>query len=155
VDSYPVDDSNSANTESTIKTYEIPTYFSSARGKTFDLRNVLDFRPYKEATATITNNLKEATDSPSATNTFNTQTTTFKPYPGQNFECNFTHYLGRKDVLTITPAGTFNIVEGVSGLVPRTPTYPSESLVVANIDVPPYPSLADNERGEVEKSDNS
>lgn len=155
VDSYPVDDAFNANNEVTINTYEIPTYYSSARGKTFDLRSVLDFRPYKTATANITSNLREATVSPAATNTFNAQTTGFKPYPGQNFECNFTHYLGRKDVLTITPAGTFMIVEGVSQLNPRAPKYPDESLAIANIDVPPFPSLTDNERAETERTDQS
>lgn len=146
VDSYNVDDSVSANTSLTIKTAEIPTYESSTLARRYDLRDTIDFRPYKEATAIITSNLRVATLNPTTTSAFDAQTTTFKPYPGQNFECNFTHYLGRKDVLTLTPAGEFVVVEGISSLTPRTPQYPSESLSIATIDVPPYPSLTDNER---------
>lgn len=146
VDSYPVDDGVSANTNATIATAEIPTFYSATLAKQFDLRDTIDFRPYKTATATITSNLRTASLSPATSNLFNAQTTTFKPYPGQNFECNFTHYLGRKDVLTITPAGGFVVVEGVAALNTRTPSYPSESLVIANIEVPPFPSLPDNER---------
>lgn len=155
VDSYPVDDTLTANNAATINTYEIPTYYSSARRKTFDLRNVLDFRPYKTATANVTSNLRTATVNPTTINTFNAQTTGFKPYPGENFECNFTHYLGRKDVLTVTPAGSFVVVEGVADLNPRSPKYPSESLSIADIDVPPYPSLPDNERVIARRNDGS
>jgi len=148
VDSYPVNDALTANVASTIKTYEIPTYFSSARAKTFDLRSVIDFRPYKTATANVTSNVAQATTSPAGSTTFNANTTGFNPYPGQNFECNFTHYLPRKDVLTVTPTGSFVVVEGVPSLSPRTPKYPTESLAIANIDVPAYPSLTDNERAD-------
>jgi PKD repeat protein len=156
VDSYPTDDTIGANTALSIKTAEIPTYFSSSQNRTYDLRDTIDFRPYKANTAAITSNLREATLNPAANSTnFDAQTTTFKPYPGQNFECNFTHYLGRKDVLTITPTGEFVIVEGVSSLNPRTPQYPSESLALASIDVPPYPSLTDNERPQFARNDYS
>lgn len=155
VDSYPINDTLSANDEVTINTYEVPTYYSSARAKTFDLRSVIDFRPYKTATANVTSNLRTATLNPAASAAFDPQTTGFKPFPGQNFECNFTHYLPRKDVLTITPAGVFMVVEGVSGLNPRTPKFPVESLAIANIDVPPYPSLTDNERALTLRTDQS
>lgn len=153
VDSYPISDAVNANTASTIKTAEIPSYFSSAQQRTYDLRDTLDFRPYKAATATVTSNLRVASLNPATTQNFDPQTTTFKPYPGQNFECNFTHYLGRKDVLTLTPGGEFVVVEGVASLTPRTPQYPTESLALANIDVPPYPSLPDNEQKEFGRPD--
>lgn len=153
VDSYPVNDSLTANTASTIKTREIPTFFSSSRDKTFDLRNTIDFRSFKTATANITNSVASATVNPAIGNAFNAATTGFVPYPGQNFECNFTHYLPRKDVLTITPAGQFVVVEGVPGLNPRTPKFPAESLAIANIDVPAFPSLTDNERADTGRTE--
>lgn len=146
VDSYPVDDNTNANVAVTINTFEIPNFYSSTRGKTFDLRSVIDFRPYKEATANITSNLRTASVNPGTTVDFNPATTTFKPYPGQNFECNFTHYLPRKDVLIISPTGTFTIVEGVSNINPRAPKQPDEALAFAVVDVPAYPSLTENER---------
>jgi hypothetical protein len=146
VDSYPVDDSFNANTSATIKTYEIPTYASSSQGKVYDLRDSIDFRPYRGATANVTTSIADATLNPGSNSNFQSQTTEVVPFPGQNFECNFTHYLGRKDVLTITPGGEFVVVEGVPSQNPRTPEYPSETVSVANIEVPPYPSLTDDQR---------
>ena len=153
VDSYPIDDSISANSLSTIGTYEVPTFYSSSQNKAYDLRDSIDFRPYRTATANVTSTLRLATLNPAATNTFDSKTTTFNPYPGQNFNCNFTHYLGRKDILTLTPAGDFEVVEGVASLTPRTPSYPAESLAIANMEVPPYPSLTDNEKVLTKRTD--
>lgn len=146
VDSYPIDDSTGYDANTKMRTYEIPSFYSSSQSKTFDLRDSIDFRPYKAATATVTDDIRQATIAPSYTTTFNANTTAYKPYPGQNFELNYTHYLGRKDVMTITPAGVFEIVEGVSSLTPRTPTIDTDSLSIANINVPPYPSLSDLEK---------
>lgn len=157
VDSYPVDDSITADTAATIATSEIPAFYSVAQSKRFDLRDSIDFRPYKAATANTDpaarSNIKLCTLSPATTNTFNPLTTTFKPYPGQNFECDFTHYLGRRDAIVITPAGEFRVVEGSSSIAPRSPQPPVETLTVATIEVPPYPSLPDNERKFYNRSD--
>lgn len=145
VDSYPVDDTIGADANTTIKTAEIQSFYSTSQGKPYNLRDCIDFRPYKVATANIGNQIGNATLNPSATNAFNSVTTQFTPYPGENFQCNFTNYIGRKDVLTLTPDGTFVIVEGGPSTAPRTPTYPSDSLAIANINVPPYPTLPANE----------
>ena len=48
VDLYPVDDSTESAT--TIKTYEIPKYKSPTTGKTYELRDSVDFRPMKANT---------------------------------------------------------------------------------------------------------
>ena len=146
IDSYPVDDSVSADLLTKVRTTEIPTYRSTNLGKEFDLRDAVDFRPYKSATATITQSVSSATVNPPTTNSFDALTTTFNPYPGSNFECNFTHFLPRKDLLVLNPTGTFSIVEGVPSLTPKTPVYSQDSLILASIDVPAYPSLADTQR---------
>ncbi len=157
IDSYPIDDSIAANSAATITTSEVPVFYSVAQSKRFDLRDSIDFRPYKAATANTDpaarSNIKLCTLSPATTNSFNPLTTTFKPYPGQNFECDFTHYLGRRDAIVITPAGEFRVVEGASSITPRSPQPPAETLTVATIEVPPYPSLPDNERKFYNRSD--
>jgi hypothetical protein len=146
VDSYPVDDSLSQNANTSIFTFQIPQYYSAAQQTTFDLRDVVDFRPYKQATATITQDIRAATYSPATTNTFDPNTSAFKPFPGENFELNYTHYLGRVDILTLNPVGTFAVVEGTPSLTPVAPSYSNDCLNIATITVPPYPSLTDIEK---------
>lgn len=153
VDSYPIDDSISANTAATIRTYEIPTYYSSSLTRTFDLRDSIDFRPYKQATANVTSSIRAATISPATTNQFDANTTAYQPYPGENFQLNYTKYLGRKDVLVLTSGGTFEIVEGVPSLKPILPSVPNETLSIANLVVPAYPSLSDIEKINTSRTD--
>jgi len=147
IDSYPVDDTVSANTATTIKTAEIPVYWSSSQQTSYNLRDCVDFRPYKTATANIGNSLSTATLNPATSATFDARTTGQTPFPSGNFICNATHYIGRKDLLLLSSSGSFNIAEGVPSLNPRTPTYDANTnLSLASIDVPPYPSLPSNEQ---------
>lgn len=146
VDSYPVDDTLGMDANVSIHTYEIPSYYSASLSKTFDLRDTIDFRPYKAATANVTTDIRAATYNPATTNNFDANTSAYKPFPGENFELNYTHYLGRVDILTLTPAGTFVIVEGVPSLTPIAPAISNDSLSIAQIVVPPYPSLTDLEK---------
>jgi hypothetical protein len=93
VESYEIDDSANANTLSSIKTWEIPSFYSPSRQKTFDLRDTIDFRPYKSNTAVLTSNAEATTINPPPSSSFNSATTTYNPFPGQNFECNLTYYV--------------------------------------------------------------
>lgn len=147
IDSYPVDDTVSANTLATIKTAEILSYSSSSQQTTYNLRDCVDFRPYKTATANIGNSLSNATLNPATSNTFDSRTTGQTPFPSGNFICNATHYVGRKDLLLLSSSGSFNIAEGVPSLTPRVPNYDANTnLALATISVPPYPSLPSNEQ---------
>ena len=146
VESYPVDDRLAANANTTIRTADIPSYVAS-NNQVIDLRDAIDFRPYKAATAVITSTINQSTVNPLWGQVFNPATTTFNPFPGQNFTCNFTHFLGRRDVIALTPQGQVIIQEGQSALRPRLPNFPPDSMSIATIDVPPFPSLASNERG--------
>lgn len=144
VESYPVNDSVAANSNTTIRTADIPTYTNNTRS--YDLRDTIDFRPYKTASANVTTSIASSTLNPTWTNTFAAATTAFNPFPNQNFECNFTHYLGRFDVVALTPQGQVVIKEGQSALRPKLPEFPTDAMAIATVEVPPYPSLADNER---------
>ena len=146
VESYNVDDSKNANTEVTIKTWEIPSFYSQARQRDFDLRDSIDFRPYRANTAVLTANAELATLNPPPASNFNTDTTTYNPFPGQNFECNLTYYLPRRDSLVLTSKGEFRVIEGDPSLQPRTKYADSETqMVVATTYIPPYPSLTTEE----------
>jgi hypothetical protein len=142
VESYSVNDAIGADTSTSIKTWEIPTFYSQARQRDFDLRDAIDFRPYRANTANVTANSEIATLNPPPTTSFNSATTDYNPFPGQNFECNLTYYLPRRDALVLTSKGEFRVIEGEASLQPRTPNADSETqMVVATTHVPAYPSL--------------
>jgi hypothetical protein len=150
VESYNVDDSKNANTLSTIKTWEIPTFYSQARQRDFDLRDSIDFRPYKANTANVTANSELTTLNPPPITSFNAATTDYNPFPGQNFECNLTYYLPRRDALVLTSKGEFRVVEGTASLQPRTENADSETqMVIATTYIAPYPSLTTTESRDI------
>lgn len=147
IDSYPIDDSYTANSEVTINTADVPIYKSSTQGIVYNLRDSIDFRPYKTATASIGNDIAAATVNPSSVSGYDSRTLGQTPFPSGNFICNVTHYLGRKDVLLLSSSGSFNIAEGVASLNPRSPLYDANTnLAIASINVPPYPSLSSDEQ---------
>lgn len=155
VESYPANDSINANTYTTIKTSEIPTY-SVKTGNTqitYDLRDVIDFRPYKSNTANVTSSIASVTTNPAILNTFNANTTTYNPYPSSDFVSNFTYYLGRKDRLVLTNDGEFKVVKGLPDIAPRLPPAQAEVLTIAEVSVPPYPSLTDVEKIYFQRTD--
>lgn len=142
VESYNVNDAIGANTSQYVRTWEIPTFYSQARQRDFDLRDSIDFRPYRANTAVLTSNAAATTLNPPPSTSFNAATTTYNPYPGQNFECNLTYYLPRRDALVLTSKGEFRVIEGEASLQPRTPNADSETqMVVATTYIPAYPSL--------------
>ena len=142
VESYSVNDAIGANTSQYVRTWEIPSYYSATRNRRFDLRDSIDFRPYRANTANLTSNASATTVNPPTTTAFNSGTTDYNPYPGQNFECNLTYYLPRRDAVVLTSKGVFEVVEGDSAIVPRTPNAESDDqMVVATTYIPPYPSL--------------
>jgi hypothetical protein len=142
VESYSVNDAIGANTSQYVRTWEIPSYYSATRNRRFDLRDSIDFRPYRANTANLTSNASATTANPPPATLFNSGTTDYNPYPGQNFECNLTYYLPRRDVVVLTSKGVFEVVEGESAIVPRAPRAESDDqMVVATTYIPPYPSL--------------
>ena len=155
VESYPANDNINANTSVYIRTYEIPQYTTTVANAsvTYDLRDVVDFRPYKANTANVTNSLASATINPAVTNTFNSNTTIYNPIPGEDFISNFTYYLGRKDRLTLDSDGFFKIQEGLPDRFPRLPPANPDVLTIADVTIPPYPSLTDSERLATQRTD--
>jgi hypothetical protein len=142
VESYSVNDAIGANTSQFVRTWEIPSYYSATRDRRFDLRDSIDFRPYRANTANLTSDASATTINPSPGTIFNSGTTDYNPYPGQNFECNLTYYLPRRDAVVLTSKGNFEVVEGESAIQPRTPNAESDDqMVIATTYIPPYPSI--------------
>ena len=146
VDSYPIDDANTANTTA-VTTQEIPLFRSPTTGIARELRDSVDFRPIKTNSVTPSAN-GVATQTPSITNP--AASTTFSidsdgahmPTPDENFQADIQFYLPRKDRIVVTPAGNFNVVKGIPDLSPKTPDAPLPSMSLGTLSIPPFPSLA-------------
>jgi hypothetical protein len=149
VDSYPIDDANTANV-SAIQTALIPQYFSPYLNKSYDLRDTLDFRivsqnniPY-QSSANVTTNITNAHVNPSSNINFaTTQNYIVSLY--SNFVYNTSYSLPRQDVVVINQNGTVSTVTGLPSITPVAPPVPSSSMAIAIVSVPPYPALAQND----------
>ncbi|MFZ4599036.1 MAG: DUF4815 domain-containing protein [Terrimicrobiaceae bacterium] len=142
VDSYPINDSVSSTT--TMFTHEIPVYKSTSTGTSFDLRNCLDFRPVKDRTANDATVITNATNNPSNSNTF-----IFKdanglriPSPNSQLITDYQYYLARNDFVVCGTDGTITVVQGIPDVNPNFPSVPEDTMILASLVIPPYPSLS-------------
>ena len=142
VDSYPIDDANTANTNA-IQTAQIP-FYTDRGGNVYDLRNHIDFRQYLAPTANITTTLADVTINPANNiSSFNLGGVGAQVVieTGTNFTYNVEYYLPRKDLAIITRLGDIQVKLGVPDKQPQTPSINKMGMVVAEVFVPPYPSL--------------
>ena len=140
IDSYPIDDANTANTAA-IQTAQIPL-FQSTSGPV-DLRNALDFRPQKYNTATVTSVIASASINPAVSNgSFNiTSTVEYMAEPNSNIYADVEYYLGRYDEIVMNKQGTLLVKSGVPSVNPTSPLIENDTMAIAEVYVPPYPSL--------------
>lgn len=142
-------DPTSFDTGRSIYTYELPQYKSNATGQTYDLRDVLDFRP------TVTNRSGHSGSSYASmaeiTNGENIPVTTIDatgtwglaiPDPASTITSTFTYNLPRKDKIVLTRDGEFKVIEGVSSTYPAAPRDVPHAMTLAVVEVAPYPSLS-------------
>jgi hypothetical protein len=144
VDSYTANSTN-LNQTAPIQYQDIPVYVNSV-GNTVPLRDVIDYRPFKTATAAISNNVSGSTLNPSANSTtFNVDSTggTYAYYPSATefFSTDLSYYLGRKDLIYFNTTNYPSILEGTPSSDPLASPFPVDSLPVAVLNVEPYPSL--------------
>lgn len=144
VESYPVDDVNSANTVGVL-TKDIPLYIDEAGTKIW-LRDYVDFRPVGANTAAIANVVSSATTNPLTTLTFVTPSGGMNvPSYGKNLQSDFTAYLPRKDLIIVTPDNVIKVIEGLSSTAPQSPLFPDNAMSLAVLNIPPYPSLSSDQ----------
>lgn len=99
-------------------TYEdIPTYVSKF-GTSYNLSDVLDFRPIKDGADFIG--------------------TEFIPSNDKNITFDVEYYLPRRDLVVITDAGDFKQVLGESSLQPKYPKTPDNAMAIYKVDFDPY-----------------
>ena len=154
VESYPIDDANTANTNA-IQTQNIPVYVDGSGNRLY-LRDYVDFRTPSVITAVdtgysntanatqVTSAIATASLNPSNTLTLAVSNNVNIPSYGKNFQANYTYYLPRKDLVIVSPDsnnGTIKVKEGVSSASPQTPLYPDNAMALAVVNIPAYPSL--------------
>ena len=137
VDSYPT--TNSTPDANTIAWAEIPTYTTG--NITYDLRDSVDFRAYKANTANSSTTMGGATVNPSTTNTFISGTFSYLAEPDSNFQADIEYFLGRMDLITISPTGQLGVIQGIPTEDPKLPNPEVDSMVIAAANVAPFPSL--------------
>ena len=146
VDSYPIDDTNTANTTA-ITTQEIPLYRSALTGVEYDLRDVVDFRPLKANTVEpkTTGTAAAAPTNPALSTSYDLDSDgAYFPTPDENFQADIQTYLPRKDRVVLKDDGSVRVIQGIPA---QNPVLPAENtdgseMTLAEIDVPVYPSLS-------------
>jgi hypothetical protein len=154
VESYPIDDANTANTNA-ITTAEIPQV-EAKDGTLISLRDCIDFRPRRNGTATITTDPATASENPGVPSTsWNVDTDgTYLIAPYANFQADLQYYLGRKDVILFTHEGSITVKSGEADANPREPSAPKLSMPIATVNIQPYPSLSSIRAGELSTAEN-
>ena len=146
IDSYitgdpQTNDAAAVSDTSKIFTQEIPKFVKSD-GNVVDLRDSVDFRPIKTNTATTVSSGTAPTN-PSALTAYNiTNNASFFPTPDENYQTNITKFLPRIDLVTLKPSSEVRVLKGASNDYPIAPAKDEDSMVLAGIFIPPYPSLA-------------
>lgn len=142
IDSYPIDDANTANNIA-ITTAEIPIYIDNSLVR-YDLRNHIDFRPVIANTAVSSTTAAGATINPvdnSNTFTLGTGSAQISAVPDANFTYDVEFYLPRVDYFIINKDGSLDVKKGIPDTKPVPPALNKSGLVIAEVFVPPYPSL--------------
>jgi hypothetical protein len=146
IDSYPIEDDDELFDENVnIRTENLPIFKSTTSGKEFNLRNYLDFRPLKTANASVLTASTPATAviNPKVTNGFQNTTNGWRlPKPSSQITYDYSYYLGRRDLLVVDKDRRFYIVRGLPSNNPLTPDAPPNVMVLASINIIPYPSLS-------------
>ena len=110
----------------------IPAYTSDVTGETFELRDVLDFRPRVDNASTIDSGDKDRTFDGTGASVvevmkINTDVT-----------ADLEFYLAKKARVYLTSSGLFRVVEGASSLDPQFPEELKDSIHLYDVEIPPY-----------------
>ena len=129
----------SANNNAGINILEVPETITT-KGDYYDLRDVIDFRPYGVNTAVLSTSVASANINPA--NTFALSgDDQFFPAPDSLVSFTVNYYDSRVDRVIVRKDSTFEVIEGIPH--PTTPVPPKEptgAVTLSVLKVPPYPS---------------
>ena len=125
-----------------IYTYQLPLYKSASSGISYDLRDVIDFRPYKvnRTTSDQLNAAPTLAVSENVPTSF--QNLIVVPDPDRELTATFSYNLPRIDKVILTRDGEFKVLKGVSSLTPQAPNDENHAMTLAQVNLAPYPSLS-------------
>ena len=110
---------------------QIPSY-TAKNGRTYSLKDCLDFRPkVVNAQTAFTFDIHNAYS--------------YIPVNGTVFSADYAYYLARKDKLILSKDNNFQIIEGTPAVTPLFPTEPDGSLVIANLSLDAYTAFVPGE----------
>ena len=148
INSYPIQDNDALASNTTIRTEDVAIFTSPSSNKQYDLRNHLDFRPVKTKTA-LDGGAGVSSGAGISTNPSNNSTTYVNtsnglkfPVPAESLLFDYSHYLGRKDIVVITKDGTLLVTKGVPSANPVVPDPLDTQMLISVLDIAPYPSLS-------------
>ncbi|NDB58501.1 DUF4815 domain-containing protein [bacterium] len=144
INSYNIQDDDTLSSNTTIRTENIPVYVSPVTSAKFNLRNYLDFRPVKTITASDATTPAGATVNPSNTSTtYQILASGLKfPVPSTELIYDYSYYLGRKDIVVVGKDGTISVTQGGASDYPLIPDSTDAQMMLAILDIAPYPSLS-------------
>ena len=133
----------------------IPTYTSTrvdpevrAPSGEFDLRDTVDFRPrVADATINTATSIQSQTAHKVTSKSFDFSSRSFAgtgasdikiPKDNSQFQYDFDFFLGRRDLLYLTEAGLFRVVNGVAAELPEFPKKLEKAMLLAEISLPAY-----------------
>jgi len=116
---------------------EIPKHTSPTTGVTYNLRDVIDFRPRRIGIEQENDFGLSATNSILTSNVFAKKCI---PDYDFSFDCNYDHYLPRKDKVVLTRDRQFKIIEGISDINPLLPPDEEDSVTLYNLELQPFTS---------------
>jgi hypothetical protein len=142
VDSYPINDDDPTN-PNYIQTAEVPIYYDNSLNG-HDLRNNIDCRFFLQNTAVIATTIEAAAINPANNYTVFQKGNAGEQIvaaAGENITYDVEFYLGRYDAFIINRDGSLDVKEGIPSIRPQKPAINKSGMPIAEIYVPPYPSL--------------
>jgi hypothetical protein len=116
---------------------EIGTYTTKISGVTYNLRDCID---YRLSTVNAQSNLEFRYSTSVLTNGG-----ALLPVDSSTFITDYSHFLGRKDILVLTTDNKFKLINGKSDNRPIFPQQPDGSILLAKITLDPYTAFLPGE----------
>jgi hypothetical protein len=117
---------------------DIPSYSSDTSGVTYQLRDVLDFRPRVDDASTIDSGSNDRSFDGTGASTIDV------PEFGSDITSDLEFYLSRVDKLFLTREGNLRVVEGASDLNPLEPKDLDGHMLLATLNIPAYTLQTDD-----------
>ena len=124
----------------------IPAYTSDTSGKTYQLRDSLDFRPRVDDASTISSGVQDRSYDGAGASVVDVVKF------GEDVATDFEYYLSRIDKVFLDSDGQFKVVKGASSLDPQIPKGLDSAMHLYTISLAPY--TLSPEAVEVENQDN-